>query len=922
MSNGATQSYHISERLTSLELIGGRDCDMIFAQKLPDLLIWGGASINKSLCLGGDATIAGDTLIGGNLVVLGETTINQETVIVTQDKFICLGNVVGMPSSDVTANGGGVIIQGPPNGSKTWLWYNDIGTNGGAWRSNQDIDLGSGRQSVLTATCGADDGIAGAAYRIEGDVVLDYTSLGVSVVNSSLQTVGTLYSGAIDNANPIVNTFPSGVGLTTVTTLRPHQFSTGDEVHISGSDSSPIIDGCHTITVLSPTQFRVSVGTTINGSTGLVYGPNFPINIGTSELSSGTHTIVCGNDLIVLNDAGVFTFKMNGTTEQLDVSNTTTQSYTQHINTTISGSFAGVQRGLQIDNAAESDNTTSKSIAVDIAQRYSGTNTAFTNMESTVQSIAERIVMSADTQAPLVKMTSRAIDITTNTANNRGSNVGVFAEAGGPSGSDDSIGVIGFTNADSGTFSVGVLGCANKTRTDVANDVALEVSMGIKTVGVYACNPLNGPNDWGLFVGGDSNLSGNVIVDGGGSLSVDLIQGATTPNIIESAASLLPAASAGCITLGSITQPWCEVHTDNLFVDALTLDTLFVNTIVAGPGSNGDVVIQGNLIPDADGVYTLGNATHKWLNGWFDDLNTGNLHVLGDTVFEGNVTFNGNDLNLYNLVLQGNLTVLQNTTLTELSVLNDLLVGGTLYGDNAYLLGNITTTNLFVTQDSTLNGNVNVNGKLTVNELCVLQDTMLAGNVSIGDDLIVTNDTTLNGNLIVSGANVDMNGNVNVGGTLTINDVVVSGNTVIGGNTVFGGDTVFSGDTVISGNVTIGCDVYLPSAMLQTVNASPTQAFNLPTLPNTSYMIAVKAIGMRDDSQSSALFRLNSAFCNDSFMLRKIGVDDVLKFNDVSAAAYDLTSEVSGNSIVVSIKGDVATIVNWDVCLSYVLFTA
>ena len=87
-------------------------------------------------------------------------------------------------------------------------------------------------------------------------------------------------------------------------------------------------------------------------------------------------------------------------------------------------------------------------------------------------------------------------------------------------------------------------------------------------------------------------------------------------------------------------------------------------------------------------------------------------------------------------------------------------------------------------------------------------------------------------------------------------------------------------------------------------------------------MIAVKAIGMRDDRLSSALFRMNSAFCNDSFMLRKIGVDDLLKFNDISAAAYDLTSNISGNSIIVTIKGDTATTVNWDVCFSYVSFTA
>jgi hypothetical protein len=61
-----------------------------------------------------------------------------------------------------------------------------------------------------------------------------------------------------------------------VTTSAAHGYVTGDSVVISGSDSTPSIDGTHTITVLSTTTFSVPVTTTVGGTVGSCYTTTQP----------------------------------------------------------------------------------------------------------------------------------------------------------------------------------------------------------------------------------------------------------------------------------------------------------------------------------------------------------------------------------------------------------------------------------------------------------------------------------------------------------------------------------------------------------------------------------------------------------------------------------------------------------------------
>ena len=114
------------------------------------------------------------TTIYGDLVVTGGTTTISSTQIDVTDKNLQLatGN-----SSDSGADGGGLTVKGASD--KTWNWVDSTD----AWTANQHIDVTTGK-----------------VFKIAGTEVLNATTLGAGIVNSSLTSVGTLGSLTVTNA--------------------------------------------------------------------------------------------------------------------------------------------------------------------------------------------------------------------------------------------------------------------------------------------------------------------------------------------------------------------------------------------------------------------------------------------------------------------------------------------------------------------------------------------------------------------------------------------------------------------------------------------------------------------------------------------------------------------------------------------------
>lgn len=132
------------------------------------------ANPTATLHVGGSATI------DGNLTVSGTTTSVDTVNLRVEDKNIELNITgAGQTTDDAGANGGGITLKST-DGDKSFAWQN--GTD--AWTSSEWLDFAAGR-----------------GIKINTNTVLTEDSLGGSVVNSSLTSVGTLTILDVDDIN-------------------------------------------------------------------------------------------------------------------------------------------------------------------------------------------------------------------------------------------------------------------------------------------------------------------------------------------------------------------------------------------------------------------------------------------------------------------------------------------------------------------------------------------------------------------------------------------------------------------------------------------------------------------------------------------------------------------------------------------------
>jgi len=111
---------------------------------------------------------------GGSYLISNILSATSVTYVATGGTIPIAGPVTNISTNgatDYTANGGGIQVYGATN--KTFTW-NNVTT---AWTSSEHIDIATGK-----------------AYEINGTSILSSTTLGSSVVNSSLTSIGTLGS--------------------------------------------------------------------------------------------------------------------------------------------------------------------------------------------------------------------------------------------------------------------------------------------------------------------------------------------------------------------------------------------------------------------------------------------------------------------------------------------------------------------------------------------------------------------------------------------------------------------------------------------------------------------------------------------------------------------------------------------------------
>ena len=122
------------------------------------------------LAVNGDASVSGDLVVTGDLTVNGTETVINSTTLSVDDKNIVLGSVA--TPTDTTADGGGITLKGATD--KTINWVNSTDS----WTSSENFELASSK-----------------SFRINANEVLNQTTLGSTVLASSLTSVGTIGTG-------------------------------------------------------------------------------------------------------------------------------------------------------------------------------------------------------------------------------------------------------------------------------------------------------------------------------------------------------------------------------------------------------------------------------------------------------------------------------------------------------------------------------------------------------------------------------------------------------------------------------------------------------------------------------------------------------------------------------------------------------
>lgn len=139
----------------------------------------------------GTLRTTGSAVIEGDLTVQGNATYVNTANLQVEDKNIELSVSSGAAAGDDTvADGGGIILKSTDS-DKTILWSN--ATNN--WTLSESVDVATGK-----------------SFRINDVLVLDATTLGNTVVNSSLTNVGTLTELQVDNINIDSNRISSVAG--------------------------------------------------------------------------------------------------------------------------------------------------------------------------------------------------------------------------------------------------------------------------------------------------------------------------------------------------------------------------------------------------------------------------------------------------------------------------------------------------------------------------------------------------------------------------------------------------------------------------------------------------------------------------------------------------------------------------------------
>ena len=231
---------------------------------------------------GGTTTIGHDLVVTGDLTVNGDTTTINSTTLTVDD----LNIVVASGAADgAAANGAGITVDGA-NATLTWDNANT------SWDSSEDFNLASGK-----------------AYFINDADVLNSTTLGNAVVNSSLQTLGTIGTGVWQGS--VISSTYGGTGVN----------NSGSTITIGGNFTHT---GSHTLGLTTTGNTSVTLPT--SGTLAITGNPLSQFASTTSAQLRGVISDETGTGAAVFATSPSFTTGINAASATMALFDTTATS--------------------------------------------------------------------------------------------------------------------------------------------------------------------------------------------------------------------------------------------------------------------------------------------------------------------------------------------------------------------------------------------------------------------------------------------------------------------------------------------------------------------------------------------------------------------------------------------------------------------
>ena len=225
----------------------------------------------------GDQTVAGNKTFSNDVTVSGDLTISGDTVtmnvatVSVEDLNITLGNGV---TTDAGANGGGITLKGASN--KTIVYTN--GTT--SWDFSEHVNAATGKE-----------------FKINGTSVLSATTLGSSVVSSSLTSVGTIATGTWNGTAVADDYIASAATWNDKQDALTFGIAQNNTVKVSADDVANgeyarfTATGLESVTATElKTALNISAGKWSDGSTsGEIYYDSGNVGIGTDDPTKKLH---------------------------------------------------------------------------------------------------------------------------------------------------------------------------------------------------------------------------------------------------------------------------------------------------------------------------------------------------------------------------------------------------------------------------------------------------------------------------------------------------------------------------------------------------------------------------------------------------------------------------------------------------------